>query len=302
MGLSSAEIEVIQIIATISGLMSIVGSLGLILSFLFIKELRTFQSKLVLYLSLADLGEAVAWVLSTQSHKPTVCLVQGAFEQFFGMAPILWQLCISAYLLQITAERPVNTKKQELFYHVICWACPAIATGCGWYFQIFGHSGAWCWIKPAYGMVGIGILYMPFLVTFTISACVYLYIARVLRKKVTALTKEELLASYKMRRQLTTRLYLIPFGAGWIFGLINRSYNLLHPGHPQFVLFILQAAFFPLQGFWNFWMYGMTERLFEPNGIDGIMYNNVCREFFKIFTRKEFAKRIQLLCGHYSFE
>lgn len=80
---------------------------------------------------------------------------------------------------------------------------------------------------------------------------------------------QELLANYRMKRQLNTRLYLamqtfnlifdysrylIPFGAGWLFGLANRVYNLVHPGRPEFWLFALQAAFFPLQGFWNFWV------------------------------------------------
>lgn len=59
MGLSNDEVHIIQIIATVSGFLSVMGALGLILSFALIKELRTYPSKLVIYLCLADLGASV---------------------------------------------------------------------------------------------------------------------------------------------------------------------------------------------------------------------------------------------------
>lgn len=57
MALTPHEIKNIQVIATVSGFLSVIGSLCLIFSFMLFKELRTYQSRLVLYLSIADLGK-----------------------------------------------------------------------------------------------------------------------------------------------------------------------------------------------------------------------------------------------------
>eukprot|EP01111_Echinosteliopsis_oligospora_P009228 TRINITY_DN2669_c0_g2_i4.p1 TRINITY_DN2669_c0_g2~~TRINITY_DN2669_c0_g2_i4.p1 ORF type:complete len:258 (-),score=18.69 TRINITY_DN2669_c0_g2_i4:66-839(-) len=82
-----------------------------------------------------------------------------------------------------------------------------------------------------------------------------------------------------MKKQLRTRFYIIPFALGWIFGLINRMHNAFSPNRIP-TLFVLQAILFPLQGFWNFLMYGLTERIVAPQSMRDLMLRSDTRRFF----------------------
>lgn len=99
---------------------------------------------------------------------------------------------------------------------------------------------------------------------------------------------------------MTRSSYLIPFAVGWFFGLLNRVWNLTHPTQPIFIFYCLHTAFFPLQGFWNFWvcrvlahgsqtyfkqMYGLTERIIAPQNIFTIIHNPHILMHFRAFLQ-----------------
>eukprot|EP01111_Echinosteliopsis_oligospora_P011038 TRINITY_DN3540_c0_g1_i3.p1 TRINITY_DN3540_c0_g1~~TRINITY_DN3540_c0_g1_i3.p1 ORF type:complete len:282 (+),score=33.29 TRINITY_DN3540_c0_g1_i3:120-965(+) len=255
--LTQSQINITQLLACLSGSLSVLGAIFLIASFLFFKELRTHSSKLILYLSIADLGEAISWILSPASESKYPCYFESYTEQFFGVASCLWQLCISAYVMQVNMERK-QLEKQEIIYHAVCWGIPLITIIYGGVADIFGPSGAWCWVKNDHPLDGILILYVPALTAIIVSGVIYVYVAVLLGRK--AKTSNELTSSngseeytkmYNMKIQLQTRIYILPFALGWLFGFVNRLHNLLSPNRIA-ALFYLQAIFFPLQGFWNF--------------------------------------------------
>eukprot|EP01111_Echinosteliopsis_oligospora_P018066 TRINITY_DN8090_c0_g1_i1.p1 TRINITY_DN8090_c0_g1~~TRINITY_DN8090_c0_g1_i1.p1 ORF type:complete len:449 (-),score=43.79 TRINITY_DN8090_c0_g1_i1:34-1380(-) len=292
--LSAPQIDVIRLLACLSGSLSVFGSVSLVISFFLFKELRTHSSKLVMYLSLADLGEAVAWVLSPASGMTYPCYVQGYFEQFFGLSGCLWQLIISTHILQVNmgAQR---FRRQELIYHAVGWGIPAITIAAGGSYDIFGNSGAWCWVKSKYPLIGILILYLPALLAIVISGGIYIHVAILLRKGKNKArsanydASEELVKIHSMKIQLRTRIYIIPFALGWFFGFINRLHNLLRPDRLA-ILFYLHVIFFPLQGFWNFLMYGLTERIVAPQSMEETITRTDTRPFLSAFLEKQFSK------------
>eukprot|EP01111_Echinosteliopsis_oligospora_P015145 TRINITY_DN5885_c0_g1_i1.p1 TRINITY_DN5885_c0_g1~~TRINITY_DN5885_c0_g1_i1.p1 ORF type:complete len:470 (-),score=43.06 TRINITY_DN5885_c0_g1_i1:74-1423(-) len=293
--LTGPQIHIIRLLASLTGSLSIVGGVCLVVSYIFFKQLRTHSSKLILYLSIADLVASISWVLSPASENPYSCSIQSYGLQFSGLSTCLWQLCVALYTLQIYTGKPINLKKQEIIYHIVCWGIPAIPLIFGGAYGVFGYSGSWCWVKPKYPLVGIVMLYIPALLAIVVSGGIYIYVDILLRRRIAAVkmnsseSLEELRKISIMQRKLKTRLYFLPFTVGWLFGFINRLHNFIVPDRVA-ALFYLQAIVFPLQGLWNFLMYGLTERIVVPESLESLILRADTRLFFSEFLEKQFCR------------
>jgi hypothetical protein len=58
-GLTEADQEILRFIVTVCGSLSIAGSLFIIVSYLKFKEFKLFHLRLILYLTVSDLGASI---------------------------------------------------------------------------------------------------------------------------------------------------------------------------------------------------------------------------------------------------
>jgi hypothetical protein len=286
--ISPNEADIIQAMTVLSGILSVLGACLLIASFIMFKELRTYSSRLILFLSIADLGDSVGWVLSPKMYDHVTCVAQGILIQGFSLAAIFWQVAIAAYILQVNLGIQ-GLEKQEKWYHLVCWGIPALTIIVGSIYDIYGPAGPWCWIQHPHEWTGIIVLYIPFVIGITFTSIIYVVVAHIIHKKSSeAITEMEKVHLHHMQNRLRSRFYLFPFALGWAFGIINRIYNIASPNR-QPILYGLQAFFFPLQGFWNFLMYGLTERIRGPQVITDILSNPKCRKYFSTYLAAQRA-------------
>lgn len=93
--------------------MSIVGASFILLSFALFPASRKMSRKILVFLSLADLGSAGTWVwstfITTQLSRPSLsCVTQGFLLQFFYLSSYVWTSCFAFHLYQLIWKR--NTK------------------------------------------------------------------------------------------------------------------------------------------------------------------------------------------------
>lgn len=167
--LSEKKLWLRAIVAGVS-LLSMIGALLIVLSYVCISSIRTRSREILVHLSLADFGVACANFIGVvvdfdrflrecpyQNNNwcPDVynlCKVQALFAGFFTIASILWTMALSVYiyLLVVHAARNLHSKSVYFFY-VFCWGIPLFISLWLVITDRLGHSdrggSGWCSLK-----------------------------------------------------------------------------------------------------------------------------------------------------------
>ena len=163
-----------RVVTIVVCLLSVIGSLLIVLSFCCSRELRTKLRAYVLFISLMDIMYSSAnlvgasidfgqylnqtrlgeWRFNPPPTLDAVCIAQGAFAVYGTLASILWTVCMAAYVyfgvlcyLKERYERMLH----GIYYssHLISWLLPlyitAWALGMGQIaYTPWGSFGGWC--------------------------------------------------------------------------------------------------------------------------------------------------------------
>ena len=163
-----------RVVTIVVCLLSVIGSLLIVLSFCCSRELRTKLRSYVLFISLMDIMYSSAnlvgasidfgrylnktrlgeWRFNPPPTWDAVCVAQGAFAVYGTLASVLWTVCMAVYLyfgvlcyLKERYERMLH----GIYYssHLISWLLPlyiiAWALGMGQIaYTPWGSFGGWC--------------------------------------------------------------------------------------------------------------------------------------------------------------
>ena len=110
--------KIIKTVALISSTLSFIGSLFIVVSWMLFARLRTFPFRLVLYLSIAVIGNSLATILAIAEKgmdepngcvkTSVLCSISGFLMQFFEVASFFWILNISINLYLILVKKVGN--------------------------------------------------------------------------------------------------------------------------------------------------------------------------------------------------
>ena len=136
----------IVILSAIVCLLSVFGSLAIILTFAFVKEIRSKARELLVHLSVMDLMYSMAnlvglWLpyhkhlitnhtnTSTYSTYHGVCEAQ-AFLAYYGtIGSVLWTLGLAVYLYyRIVSRDSVVSRRVTFVLYILCYSLPLYAT------------------------------------------------------------------------------------------------------------------------------------------------------------------------------
>ena len=106
--------------------MSIIGASFILLSYILFPKSRKMSRKVLVYLSIADLGSAATWIwstfITTQLSQPSLsCVVQGFLLQFFYLSSYVWTSCFAFHLYQLIWKQ--NTKVCVECLHAWWFGC-----------------------------------------------------------------------------------------------------------------------------------------------------------------------------------
>ena len=147
----------------ISCILSFAGSLMIIVAYCLIPKLRKPARRLILWLSVADLGTTTVFMLNLtacsdcQNCSQTTQLFFTISGIFWPVASCLWTDCIGLYIYGAsTGKSWINlTKRLFITFHLISWSIPLILGQMvfGLYFsdsysvEFTSHyTGGWCWV------------------------------------------------------------------------------------------------------------------------------------------------------------
>lgn len=153
-GPAAAEKYVILTVCVLSAL----GSILIISSWMFFKSIRSRSRHILVCLSVADLGVAISNATGLLgSHHPDICEWQAGAASFFGASCLLWTIALAFYLFAavVLQWQVIKQVKIMIAFYVICWGIPVIVTSLLIGLSLLGGDpsemtswqGWWCLLK-----------------------------------------------------------------------------------------------------------------------------------------------------------
>ena len=266
---STEQYVAVAALSACTGMVSVVASLIVIIGILVFKKYLFFIQRLILYLSIAVLLNAVSIVLRLQrvvilygnnDHLHPLCVFTSFMDQTTAWSELIAICCIScSLLLNVLLLRSVE--KLEVVYALLIFVLPLLFNWIPFIMSSYGEAGAWCWIRNVDedcnnftlgSYLRFILWYAPLYVILFIlvaSYVVIVYRVQTLRRKWGGMFDPEInKKKEKMRSELCPVIwYPLIYLILNIFPLMNRIHDATG-AHPELTLWIFHAFFSPLKG------------------------------------------------------
>eukprot|EP01133_Synstelium_polycarpum_P019135 gene19135-22916_t len=135
-GFTRDQIKQLDQIVYFSSALGSLGALFIIITYVLFRDIRSFASKLIFYLSISDLMCAISYLPFGRSSR-IACDLQGMGLLFFLTSSYFWTACISIslFLVFFTTQHDLNYLMK--YYHYISWGFPLLATLVSLKFDVF---------------------------------------------------------------------------------------------------------------------------------------------------------------------
>eukprot|EP00903_Cladosiphon_okamuranus_P010963 g10354.t1 len=246
-------------------------------------QLRKLSFTLVLFLAISDIGADVTYFMGNPEDNRAACVTQGALQQFFQMAQILWTVAIACVLHDVTVNlrmyRPHEQRALMRRFHLAVWGVALFSALLPFTTGSYGSTGSWCWIEQTNPRAGFDVgtmwrylvLYCPLWAAIVFNIVAYVRIVGVVRRFSAEIgggggadggaavgpSAEQAVRMTKFVNRLVW--YPVVLVASWTFATINRIQNAVNPDHPVFGLFLLHTSLVAFQGIFNALVYGSTD-------------------------------------------
>jgi len=317
--LTAQDYPSLRTITAVTGSISLVSSLFIIISYFVIKQykriLRKRQNKanagknqkskavatrLVVYLSISDVMASFFFVMGTavnpsELNNDSFCEFQGWGLQMFVFASILWTFCIAFNFYMAFIRNYRNAVNRfERYYHAFCWGVPFI-TACGLLGgKTYANTLLWCWIGISFDAYRFVFFYIPLILIMIFNFVIYILVLIEIRKVLVNLkgviseSDRQHEEKYSKIKKLAIKffLYTFAFFLTWIWGIMNRMQNAADPSYKIYELYALHAFFAPFQGFMNALSYGLTEHKLRVGY--RIFFNKIKSKFTGVAEPEDF--------------
>ncbi|KAI9640475.1 hypothetical protein NHQ30_011221 [Ciborinia camelliae] len=182
--LSAREIDILIIIERITASISVLGTLALFATFIFLKSFRTLSNTIIFYASFANLFANVAALIGgsalSKVNSP-LCQFQGFLLEMFMQSDPWWSLAMATnvYLVFFYRFDAAQLKKLYPYYALICYGLPFIPAMVCLFVKtkkkgrIYGNATLWCWIDGPWAPLRIYSYYAPIWFTILAALCIY---------------------------------------------------------------------------------------------------------------------------------
>ena len=238
------------------GILSVLGTIFVILLIILLRRYRVLVQRLILYLTITALFDGIGYIIGKYDLTESfLCTLQGFWLQFFDWMVVVWMCNITSNLTwNVVFMRPTN-KWFELFYVSVSFFVPLFFACIPFIHNSYGPAGLWCWIdnETTYEKVFRFITwYIPSYIIVCLMFIVYIVI--ICRVTIHVRSYDPTNPYSNVQRELLKKeiyplmKYPCLFLLLNIFPLINRIQDAISPAKPIFVLTLLQALSSPLLG------------------------------------------------------
>lgn len=314
--MENVEVEIIRRVYASGAFLSLLGSCFIIVTFLLNRKLRTTTTFLVFLLAVASLGHALfvslSWFLYdgmlpftkdiSDGVKEILCVIQASGIQYFALSSFLWTSTLAFHAFNILCRKKHEETLHDYlkYYILICTGVPIVPLVICLLTESFGQTedAVWCWIEAEEGELRFGVYYVPLVVLWMFNVIMYVLLSRERRS---SLSYEYIIKAGKRR----LRLYILVFILCKLPSLVNRLANAIHPEKNFFILFLIQAIFDSLFGFFEalvylhlmrkritFCCWGQTPRdPFTPGADEPMLHRDLQSSFYSSIAERLYYKQ-----------
>lgn len=255
------EQDIITGIAVATGVLSMIGSLFIVVCYLVFKDLRSFAFTLVFWMSLCDFFASIAKVMGDGANSgPLACHFQSIMMSFAELASVLWAGSIAftlhkAYLQGVPAFSGSQIIVMAPRYHAVIWSVVLLLVLLPLSTNSYGDAGGWCWIKEATTADKVWRYVQYYIILWAAWCyCIFVYV-KVYNKMHREMGQDE---KSKEQRAVVLRIMFYPviLVVMWFPATLNRLVELF--SGQVYGLTVLHVLFAGLYGFANALTYGAT--------------------------------------------
>ena len=255
----------------ISASLSIIMCCLVVFIIVLYKKYNRFTQRLVLYLVVPTLVISAVALDPTISDDNPSCAVAGFFMNWGLLAQRFIILCIVLHLLVFSFHKS-KPWYLEILFHGIIWGFSLCLSIIPLFNKQYGSAGVWCWIRgrnhyELYVLRIICLYFWVWLCIFIEIVCFAWVVIRVF-KQIRLFENSCDPAASELKRKYLEYIYplmLYPL-ANFFLAIpvsINRIQNMIDPGNPNYILFLIHSIVYPIWGFFNMIMYFMNKETLQ---------------------------------------
>lgn len=251
-GFSESEVNTLLVLNLVCSVLSMCGSLTIIITYLWFEELRTFAFRLVFFVSLSDLGACVFRLIGNPGQGPW-CQLQGFGTNIFDLASFMWVAAIAIVINMVrTKVEKFDPEKFILRCHIVIWPSCLLTSILPFFSESYGPAGGWCWIKDADildDVWRIVCFYFQLLMIFCYLVYVYFGLYRYLSKGDKVSDDSQ---------TMLNKVFFFPLVVFvcYFFAFVRRLLEVCGVTHVPYWLAVLHITFSSLLGLGNAIVYG----------------------------------------------
>jgi len=292
MVLTVEQIEVAVIVRRVFSAVTCTTCTFIIFAIIIFRKFRFLSSRLVLWLTVSSALQTIAYFMPSEHSHTLSCNFQAIWISYFDWTIALWICVIAFNLHQTVVQGNKNTPLYEKWYHVFVWSISLLAALIPLVQDnVYGDTGAWCWIVKEEPLWRFSAWYVPLFFFFAYVVTMYAWIMKVLYKqKSSDFQQREAEEGARKRWRASVRLsrYPLIFIIMWIFPLVNRIENLINGDDGIFWLVLMHTICNSIQGTLNSVVYCIDEDILSLCTLNGL------KSAFHYFFSKEKRKSHQV--------
>lgn len=161
-----------EIIKYATASVGLFGCLFIISTTLLLKELWTFNFRLILYLAISNAVIEVAFLFPSSNSKNNLCRAQGFIDNYGNQSSLLLTGCIMRSLHRLIIFEEIGTRRTETICILISFVLPAIASTIPLVFDDYQPAQGWCWCNGSLILILLEF-YAPYsiVLSYNITIC-----------------------------------------------------------------------------------------------------------------------------------
>lgn len=249
-----------------------IGSLLIIVVYMFSRGKQNIGTSLIFCLSIGDFMHAISQGvipigLHDDDNGSALCKFQAFFVSFSSVVSVMWSLWIGVTVFYALFFESYSVNKLLPFFHVVAWGYAFIAA------LIPLLLGEYKLMVPTITQIGCYLpdpkiatrllIYFPTFMVFVILS----FITTIIFFKVNN-------AMVEFRSYVRIMgLYMIAYTIATVPALVYRIQAFIDPKYPSWILHVALLTSYPLQGFLDCLVFGLTEPSFKEFFVD--VYKNI---------------------------
>lgn len=147
----------IQILQTVVGILSILGSLIIIVTYFIFLDMKSTARKILVFISFSDIFTVFPYVINAWYHSHLRNISNCKWQSFFTTTAVMWSFfwtsSLAIYVFVVITRKNYDLgEKLMLYFHFFNWLVPICIVTVSFVNKKLGCSkalvsGGWCWIS-----------------------------------------------------------------------------------------------------------------------------------------------------------